>query len=61
MKVKVGFPDGVKEIPAYYASDCLAQERSQMKMSVLTPEGLAGWEFRRVIGKPEWIAFKVSE
>jgi len=59
MGVKVRFPNGIKEVPAFIGINPLAERRD--RMTSLEPEPIEGWQFERILGDPEWIAFKVSK
>ncbi len=56
MKVKVQFPDGVREVPAYYHMSVEAREHNWCLSP--TPEPMEGWEFFEIAGEPRWQALR---
>lgn len=62
LTVKVQFPEGIREVPAYvhvnWGGDDFGSSRPD-DMSVITPYDIDGWEFRHLIGDPQWHAFQV--
>jgi hypothetical protein len=53
--VKVMFPDGLREVPAYMQ---LFDHGNPFRCrGGLTPEDMEGWEFHRILGRDyEWVA-----
>lgn len=62
LTVKVKFPDGVREMPAHVHIMSEGDDYCSFPLSVITPDDIDGWYFRRIIGgrDTEWLAFPLS-